>query len=92
MWFFGVWLVGILGWKTHQLNYVRGKDVGMVTTESGNYVGYITKHPHKDTMTVLTTPKYPILNCPTLLDNQPICVQELIEIKKNEVLSVKVFD
>lgn len=87
---FGLCLsVGLSFWLGYQLNYIRSNDIGIVRTYSNEYIGYITKHPYKDTLTVLTTPKYPILNCPTLSDSQPMCEQELIEIKKSHVISVE---
>lgn len=89
---FGLFLgIGLSFWLTYQLNYVRSHHVGIVKTHSKEYVGYVTKHPYKDTLTVLTTPQYPILNCP-VLDSQPLCEQELVTIEKRHVLSVEFLD
>lgn len=86
--FFG----SVFVWLTHHINYVQGTDVGIVKTTKAEYVGFITKHPFHDAMTVLTTPKYPILNCPNYVNDEPSCTQELIKINKSDIISIEIFD
>lgn len=94
MWFFGVWLLGILTWATYRLNYVYGgtNNVSKVTLyvctkNDCEYTGVVTYRPFLSELSVLTTPLYPILNCP---NNS--CVQEHIFIKKDNIKSINALE
>lgn len=62
--------------------------LGILKTKDSQYIGYISKD--YDHVSVFTTPKYPILNCPTI-DDKPICKQEWIKIDKNYVVEIEYF-
>lgn len=85
-------IVCIFIYLTYYFNYVRGTDIGVVKTASHEYMGYITYRPFTDTLTVYTIPKHPILTCPDFGENnQPMCKQELIKIKKDYVMNIDIF-
>ena len=85
MWFFGIWLFGILTWATYQLNYMINYDnvvkITVHTCTKDNksidtdckYIGLVAYRPFMCELIITTTPLYPILNCPS-----DSCVQEQI--------------
>lgn len=66
--------------------------LGEVATQDSKYIGFIVEQQETgiDKVIIKTTPKYPILNCP-VIKNEPICHQDLIELDKKAVLSIKYY-
>lgn len=65
-----------------------------VTTPDDEYVGYVSELSHKGTVVVLVLPQYPLIktNCPSLSNDEPVCEQTLLEIKKSHVLNMEKLD
>lgn len=81
----------LLIWLTYHVNYINaGYDsvakVTLHSCEQGKceYVGIVTYRPYMRELMIITTPLYPILNCPS-----DSCVQEQIFVDKGNVKSLE---
>ena len=69
-----------------------GGDLVRITLNNCNqektceYIGIVTYRPYMSELLILTTPKFPMLNCPVGLEN---CVQEQIFVDKGNVKSLE---
>lgn len=80
---------------SHHKNYINGGlsnvtkitvnecNIGAQNTETCEFVGMVTYRPFLPELKIITTPLYPILNCP--IDS---CVQEEIFVDKKKVVEI----
>lgn len=80
---------------SHHKNYINGGlsnvakitvnecNIGAQNTETCEFVGMVTYRPFLPELKIITTPLYPILNCP--IDS---CVQEEIFVDKKKVIEI----